>query len=105
MIDNDLRRHFGSSARASWWQVNRMRVNRYLGREGDRVIAPAIARSRAKHRGVGPFPADTLFTRACAATGYVALAMFHDQGLPVLKHAAFGEAVNVTLGLPMIRTR
>src|SRR4029077_20347308 len=52
----------------------------------------------------GPYPADTLFTPRVLATGDVALAMFHDQGLPVLKHAAFGEAVNVTLGLPFIRT-
>ncbi len=47
---------------------------------------------------------DTLFTPRVLAEGDVALAMFHDQGLPVLKHAAFGQAVNVTLGLPMIRT-
>jgi 4-hydroxythreonine-4-phosphate dehydrogenase len=52
----------------------------------------------------GPYPADTLFTPRVLATGDAALAMFHDQGLPVLKHAAFGKAVNVTLGLPIIRT-
>jgi len=61
--------------------------------------------ARAKGIGAsGPFPADTLFTPRVLATGDAALAMFHDQGLPVLKHAAFGEAVNVTLGLPIIRT-
>ncbi len=52
----------------------------------------------------GPFPADTLFTPRVLEQGDCALAMFHDQGLPVLKHTAFGEAVNVTLGLPIIRT-
>jgi 4-hydroxythreonine-4-phosphate dehydrogenase len=52
----------------------------------------------------GPFPADTLFTPRLLAQADAVLAMYHDQGLPVLKHAAFGEAVNVTLGLPVIRT-
>jgi len=77
----------------------------YLGREEIDVIAPAI--EAARREGIdasGPYPADTLFTPRVLATGDAALAMFHDQGLPVLKHAAFGEAVNVTLGLPIIRT-
>ncbi len=77
----------------------------YLGREEIDVIAPAI--EAARRDGIdasGPYPADTLFTQRVLATGDAALAMFHDQGLPVLKHAAFGEAVNVTLGLPIIRT-
>jgi len=52
----------------------------------------------------GPFPADTLFTPRMLEGADAALAMFHDQGLPVLKYAAFGRAVNVTLGLPIIRT-
>lgn len=77
----------------------------YLGREEIEVIAPVIAELRGEGLLVtGPFPADTLFTPRVLAEGDVALAMFHDQGLPVLKHAAFGEAVNVTLGLPILRT-
>jgi 4-hydroxythreonine-4-phosphate dehydrogenase len=77
----------------------------YLGREEIEVIAPAIERARA--RGIdasGPWPADTIFTPRQLQRFDVVLAMFHDQGLPVLKHAGFGDAVNVTLGLPIIRT-
>jgi 4-hydroxythreonine-4-phosphate dehydrogenase len=77
----------------------------HLGREEIDVIAPAIARAQA--RGIdasGPWPADTLFTPRQMARFDVALAMFHDQGLPVLKYAGFGNAVNVTLGLPVVRT-
>ena len=77
----------------------------YLGREEIEMISPAIAALAKEGLAVsGPFPADTLFTPRVLAGGDVALAMFHDQGLPVLKHAAFGHAVNVTLGLPFIRT-
>ena len=77
----------------------------YLGREEIDVIAPAIEHLAREGMAVsGPYPADTLFTPRVLATGDAALAMFHDQGLPVLKHAAFGKAVNVTLGLPIIRT-
>lgn len=77
----------------------------HLGREEVEVIGPAIQRARA--RGIdasGPWPADTVFTPRQLQRLDVVLAMFHDQGLPVLKHAGFGEAVNVTLGLPVIRT-
>jgi 4-hydroxythreonine-4-phosphate dehydrogenase len=77
----------------------------YLGREEIERIAPAIA--RAKDRGIvasGPWPADTIFTPRQLANFDAVLAMFHDQGLPVLKYAGFGAAVNVTLGLPIIRT-
>jgi 4-hydroxythreonine-4-phosphate dehydrogenase len=77
----------------------------HLGREEIDVIAPAIARARA--RGIdasGPWPADTIFTPRSLAQLDVVLAMFHDQGLPVLKYAGFGHAVNVTLGLPVVRT-
>ncbi|HUQ27912.1 MAG TPA: 4-hydroxythreonine-4-phosphate dehydrogenase PdxA [Usitatibacter sp.] len=77
----------------------------YLGREEIDVIGPAIEKlAREGIAASGPYPADTLFTQRVLATGDAALAMFHDQGLPVLKHAAFGRAVNVTLGLPVIRT-
>ncbi|MEE4300023.1 MAG: 4-hydroxythreonine-4-phosphate dehydrogenase PdxA [Pseudomonadales bacterium] len=76
-----------------------------LGREEIEVIAPVCEAARAEGLDVvGPLPADTLFTpdRLAAADGV--LAMYHDQGLPVLKHAGFGRAVNVTFGLPIVRT-
>ena len=77
----------------------------HLGHEEIDTIAPAIARAAARGiRASGPWPADTLFTPRQLAQFDVVLAMYHDQGLPVLKHAGFGNAVNVTLGLPIIRT-
>ena len=77
----------------------------YLGREEIDVIGPVVsALAREGLAVTGPLPADTLFTPRMLAQADAALAMFHDQGLPVLKHHAFGEAVNVTLGLPIIRT-
>jgi len=77
----------------------------HLGREEIDTIAPAIeaARRRGLHV-LGPSPADTAFTPRSLETADVVLAMFHDQGLPVLKYAGFGHAINVTLGLPIIRT-
>ncbi len=77
----------------------------HLGREEIEVIAPALAAARA--RGIdaaGPLPADTLFVPSVLSRFDAVLAMFHDQGLPVLKHASFGHGVNVTLGLPLVRT-
>ena len=77
----------------------------YLGREEIDVIAPAIA--AAQGRGIdarGPYPADTLFQHKYLADADCVLAMYHDQGLPVLKYATFGRGINVTLGLPLIRT-
>lgn len=77
----------------------------HLGREEIEVISPAIASAREQGiDAVGPLPADTLFTEAAIAGADAVVAMYHDQGLPVLKRAAFGRAVNVTLGLPIIRT-
>jgi len=77
----------------------------YLGREEIDVIAPAITQLRAAGFDVsGPFPADTAFVPAQLARFDAVLAMYHDQGLPVLKYAGFGHAVNVTLGLPYVRT-
>jgi 4-hydroxythreonine-4-phosphate dehydrogenase len=77
----------------------------HLGREEIDVIAPVCeAARRDGYRVCGPLPADTLFTAPWLADADAVLAMYHDQGLPVLKHAGFGEAVNVTLGLPFIRT-
>jgi 4-hydroxythreonine-4-phosphate dehydrogenase len=77
----------------------------YLGREEIDVIAPAIAAAQA--RGIaaaGPYPADTLFQPKYLKDADCVLAMYHDQGLPVLKYATFGQGVNITLGLPLIRT-
>ncbi len=79
--------------------------NGYLGREEIEVIEPALAAARA--RGIdarGPYPADTLFQPKYLQDADCVLAMYHDQGLPVLKHATFGRGINVTLGLPLIRT-
>jgi 4-hydroxythreonine-4-phosphate dehydrogenase len=77
----------------------------HLGDEEITTIAPAIARVRAAGLTVeGPLPADTLFVPRQLERCDAVLAMYHDQGLPVLKHAGFGQAVNVTLGLPIVRT-
>ena len=77
----------------------------YLGHEEIDEIIPAIRQIRAAGFDVeGPLPADTAFIPAQLARYDAVLAMYHDQGLPVLKHAGFGHAVNVTLGLPYIRT-
>jgi len=76
----------------------------HLGSEDAEIIAPAVASARARGiRARGPVPADTAFTPAVGRADAV-LAMYHDQGLPVVKYAGFGHAVNVTLGLPIIRT-
>ena len=77
----------------------------YLGREEIDVIEPVIRQLRAKNWQVsGPYPADTLFQPKYLRESDCVLAMFHDQGLPVLKFATFGQGVNITLGLPIIRT-
>jgi 4-hydroxythreonine-4-phosphate dehydrogenase len=77
----------------------------HLGDEEQRVIAPAIARARrAGVRAEGPFPADSLFPRAIDGGTDAVLAMFHDQGLVALKLLHFHDGVNVTLGLPFLRT-
>jgi len=79
--------------------------NGYLGREEIEVITPALEDAQA--RGIdarGPYPADTLFQPKYLQDADAVLAMYHDQGLPVLKHATFGRGVNITLGLPLIRT-
>ena len=77
----------------------------HLGREEIDVIEPVLERLRAAGMNlVGPLPADTLFTPAVLQGNDAVLAMYHDQGLPVLKYQGFGQAVNITLGLPIIRT-
>lgn len=107
ILDADLRRRF---------RIERPRIlvaglnphsgeAGHLGREEIEVIAPALERARSSGLDVtGPLPADTLFTPRVLAGADAVLSMFHDQGLPVLKFASFGEAVNVTLGLPFVRT-
>jgi 4-hydroxythreonine-4-phosphate dehydrogenase len=77
----------------------------HLGHEEQAVIGPVLERLRADGLLLdGPLPADTLFTPARLEHADAVLAMYHDQGLPVLKYVGFGRAVNVTLGLPIIRT-
>jgi 4-hydroxythreonine-4-phosphate dehydrogenase len=77
----------------------------HLGTEEQTVIDPTLDKLRAEgFRLDGPLPADTAFVPARLACAEAVLAMYHDQGLPVLKHAGFGHAVNITLGLPIVRT-
>jgi 4-hydroxythreonine-4-phosphate dehydrogenase len=77
----------------------------YFGREEIDVIEPVLESLRSEGmRLEGPLPADTLFVPERLARADCALAMYHDQGLPVLKYASFGKGVNVTLGLPIVRT-
>jgi len=107
ILDTDLKR---------WWGLPAPRVavcglnphageSGHLGREELEVIAPAVRHMRGRGLDVhGPFPADTLFVPRLMAGYDAVLAMYHDQGLPVIKHAHFDQAVNVTLGLPLIRT-
>jgi 4-hydroxythreonine-4-phosphate dehydrogenase len=77
----------------------------FLGREEAEIISPLLARLRREGLDVeGPLPADTLFNPRRLKGCDCVLAMYHDQGLPVLKYASFGAGVNVTLGLPIIRT-
>jgi 4-hydroxythreonine-4-phosphate dehydrogenase len=107
ILDRDL---------ARWWAIERPRIavcglnphageSGHLGDEEIKVITPAIARMRERGlRLSGPLPADTVFVPRVLADFDVVLAMYHDQGLPVIKHSGFESAVNVTLGLPILRT-
>lgn len=107
IVDRDLRRDFGLAApRILVTGLNpHAGENGYLGREEIDVISPALARAQAQGIDArGPYPADTLFQPRHLEDADCVLAMFHDQGLPVLKYATFGEGINVTLGLPIIRT-
>lgn len=77
----------------------------HMGREEIEVIAPALEALRAEGMDLaGPLPADTLFTKHVLAGSHAQLAMYHDQGLAVLKYAAFEDGINITLGLPILRT-
>ena len=107
ILQRELRQRFGLTApRILVTGLNpHAGENGYLGREEIDVIAPAI--EAAHRRGIdvrGPYPADTLFQPKYLQEADCVLAMYHDQGLPVLKYASFGEGINITLGLPLIRT-
>jgi 4-hydroxythreonine-4-phosphate dehydrogenase len=107
VLDMDLKR---------WWGLTQPRIavcglnphageSGHLGSEELNIIAPAVKQMRERGLDVsGPFPADTIFVPRLMAAYDAVLAMYHDQGLPVIKHAHFDQAVNVTLGLPIIRT-
>jgi 4-hydroxythreonine-4-phosphate dehydrogenase len=107
ILDRDLKRLWGLAApRIAVCGLNpHAGEGGHLGDEELRVIAPAV--EAARQRGIdarGPLPADTAFVPRALVNFDAVLAMYHDQGLPVLKHAGFGNSVNVTLGLPLIRT-
>lgn len=107
ILHTDLRHRFGIDApRILVTGLNpHAGENGYLGREEIDVIIPALA--AARQRGIdvaGPYPADTLFQQKYLEQADCVLAMYHDQGLPVLKFASFGHGINITLGLPIIRT-
>jgi 4-hydroxythreonine-4-phosphate dehydrogenase len=108
IVHEDLRRRFGIPApRIAVLGLNpHAGESGHLGREEIDVIEPVIRELSARGLDVrGPVPADTAFTRQFLADGVdVVVAMYHDQGLPVIKHEGFGHTVNVTLGLPIIRT-
>ncbi|MGB0135406.1 4-hydroxythreonine-4-phosphate dehydrogenase PdxA [Dokdonella sp.] len=107
ILDHDLRSRFGIEAPV----IAVLGLNPHagegghLGREEIETIQPALEQLRGEGLNlVGPLPADTAFVPRHLEHFDAVLAMYHDQGLPVLKHAGFGHAVNVTLGLPYVRT-
>jgi 4-hydroxythreonine-4-phosphate dehydrogenase len=107
ILDGDLRKLFGvARPRIGVCGLNpHAGESGHLGTEEQRIIKPALNSARDFGLDVhGPYPADTLFVPRNLELYDAVLAMYHDQGLPVLKHAGFGAAVNVTLGLPIIRT-
>ena len=107
VVNMDLERHFSlAPPRIAVLGLNPHAGEAgHLGREELDVIAPVIGELRAEGLDIqGPVPADTAFTPRFLQTADVIVAMYHDQGLPVVKHDGFGRAVNVTLGLPILRT-
>jgi len=107
ILHNDLRQYFGvASPHILVAGLNpHAGEDGHLGREEIDTIIPALDTLRAEGLNLtGPLPADTLFTPKYLANADAALAMYHDQGLPVLKFHGFGRAANITLGLPIIRT-
>lgn len=107
ILDQDLRSRFGiSHPKILVCGLNpHAGENGHLGREEIDIIEPVLHTFRKQGMTLrGPLPADTLFTAKYLDSADAVLAMYHDQGLPVLKHIGFGKAVNITLGLPIIRT-
>jgi 4-hydroxythreonine-4-phosphate dehydrogenase len=107
IVHMDLGRHFNLGApRICVLGLNpHAGESGHLGREEIDVIEPALAELRAEGLDLsGPVPADTAFAPQFLTNADVVVAMYHDQGLPVLKHTGFGNAVNITLGLPILRT-
>jgi 4-hydroxythreonine-4-phosphate dehydrogenase len=107
IVHADLRRYFGlRTPRIAVLGLNpHAGESGHLGREEIDVIQPVLERLRDAGLDVtGPVPADTAFTPRFLETADVIVAMYHDQGLPVIKHVGFGNAVNMTLGLPILRT-
>lgn len=107
ILARDLEKHFGiPNPRILVCGLNpHAGEGGHLGREELDTIIPVIRDMQQQGFNLmGPLPADTLFTPRLLEKGDAVLAMFHDQGLPVLKYAGFGQAVNVTLGLPIVRT-
>jgi 4-hydroxythreonine-4-phosphate dehydrogenase len=107
IIHRDLQRRFGVTApRILVAGLNpHAGEGGHMGREEIEVMIPVLDKLRSEGMNVSvPLPADTLFTPDKLAQCDCVLSMYHDQGLPVLKHASFGQGVNITLGLPVIRT-
>jgi len=107
IVNMDLERHFSlASARIAVLGLNpHAGESGHLGREEIDVILPVIKQLNLEGMNIqGPVPADTAFTPRFLKTVDVIVAMYHDQGLPVIKHVGFGNAVNMTLGLPILRT-
>lgn len=107
ILDHDLRTRFDiASPRILVCGLNpHAGESGHLGREEIEVIVPTLQRLRKEGLNlIGPAPADTAFTPHMLKQADAVLAMFHDQGLPVIKFAGFGDAVNITLGLPIVRT-
>ncbi|WP_106477447.1 4-hydroxythreonine-4-phosphate dehydrogenase PdxA [Phytohalomonas tamaricis] len=107
ILNHDLQRYFGiAQPRIAVCGLNpHAGEGGHLGREELDVIIPVLDALRQEGLKLdGPLPADTLFTPRHLDHADAVLAMYHDQGLPVLKHAGFGQAANITLGLPIIRT-
>ena len=106
ILNEDLTTKFGiAKPRIYVCGLNHAGEGGHLGREEIDVIEPALATLRQEGIDlVGPLPADTLFQEKYLKDADAVLAMYHDQGLPVLKYKGFGSSVNITLGLPFIRT-
>jgi len=107
VIDHDLKVHFGIACPV----IGVCGLNPHAGESGHlgdeeiTIIQPVLEKLRADGLTLkGPLPADTAFTQSRKAEFDVIVAMYHDQGLPVIKQSGFGQATNITLGLPFIRT-